>query len=161
MSDFNTNFEPNSPGGFDQNSSLGLNMVEETRGNLFLGFIGGLAAALISAGIWAFITVITGYKIGLIAIGIGFLVGMCVRFLGKGNAPIYGIMGAALAFLGCLIGNVFSYYGIISNELNITMSEAYKMIGLFDVLKAGFEVMDLLFYGLAIYEGFKFSIVNR
>ncbi|HEY9060060.1 MAG TPA: hypothetical protein VIO64_06095 [Pseudobacteroides sp.] len=160
MSDFNTDFEPNSPGGFDQNSS-GLNMVEETRGNLFLGFIGGLAAALISAGVWAFITVITGYRIGLIAIGIGFLVGMCVRVLGKGNAPIYGIMGAALAFLGCFLGNIFSYYGAISNEFNITMSEAYKMIGLFDVLKLGFKVMDLLFYGFAIYEGFKFSIVNR
>jgi hypothetical protein len=161
MSDLNTNFEPNSPGGLDQNGGIGLNMVEEVRGNLVLGLIGGLAASLIGAGIWTLITVLTKYQIGWMAVGVGFLVGICIRILGKGDAPIYGIMGAVLALLGCILGNIFSYYGVMANELHIKISEAYGIMGPFEVLKEGFQIMDLLFYGLAIYEGFKFSIVNR
>ncbi len=158
MSDFNTNFEPNSSDGF----STGINMVPEVRSNIFLGFIGGLASSIIGAGLWAGITILTGYQIGFMAIGVGFLVGFCVRILGKGNTLAYGVMGAVFALLGCMLGNILSMYGMYAKEFHVSIGEAYNMmIGPIDILTESFQVMDLLFYGLAVYEGFKFSFFSR
>jgi len=157
MSDFNTNFEPNSQDGF----STGFNMAPEVRSNIFLGFIGGLASSIIGAGLWAGITILTGYQIGFMAIGVGFLVGMSIRILGKGRTFTYGIMGAVLALLGCMAGNILSMYGIFAKEFHVTIGEAYNLIGPIEMLKETFRGMDLLFYALAVYEGFRFSIFSR
>ncbi len=157
MSDFNTNLEPNSQDGF----ITGLDMAPEIRSNIFLGFIGGLASYIIGAGLWAGITILTGYQIGFMAIGVGFLVGVCIRILGKGSTFTYAIMGAVFALLGCMVGNILSMYGIFAKELQIAIGDAYKLIGPIDMPKESFQPMDLLFYALAVYEGFRFSIFVR
>jgi hypothetical protein len=46
--------------------------------------IGGLVAALLSAIIWAVISVFTQYQIGYMAIGVGLIVGYAVKFFGAG-----------------------------------------------------------------------------
>ncbi len=165
MSDFNNNFEPNLDPNLQPNSQegfiTGLDMAPEIRSNIFLGFIGGLASSIIGAGLWAGITVLTGYQIGFMAIGVGFLVGMCIRVLGKGSTLTYAVMGAVFALLGCMAGNVLSMYGIFAKEFQTTIGNAYNLIGPIDMLKETFQPMDLLFYALAVYEGFRFSIFSR
>ena len=52
--------------------------------NLPLGVCGGLLAAVLGAAVWAGVTVATGYQIGWMAVGVGFVVGFTVRLLGKG-----------------------------------------------------------------------------
>ena len=53
--------------------------------NMSLALIGGVVAALVGAALWAVITVTTGYQIGFMAIGVGFLVGLTVGHVGKGT----------------------------------------------------------------------------
>jgi hypothetical protein len=77
----------------------------EAEQNMVGGFLAGAVAALVGAGAWALVTVLTGYQIGFMAIGVGFLVGLAVQFAGKGINKIFGVMGAALALVGCLFGN--------------------------------------------------------
>ncbi len=67
--------------------------------NIPLAILGGAVGALVGAGIWAAVTVSTGYQIGYMAIAIGFLVGFAVRYLGKGSAPVFGVIGAVLALV--------------------------------------------------------------
>ncbi|MGE3802062.1 MAG: hypothetical protein AB7H80_13655 [Candidatus Kapaibacterium sp.] len=113
--------------------------------NLPRGVLFGVGAALVGAGLWAAITISTGYQIGFMAIGVGLLVGFAVRKGGQGIEQIFGIVGASLAFLGCLLGNVFTALNFgwpLNSELFSWMFS---------------DFMDFLFYGLAIYEGYKFS----
>ena len=52
---------------------------------LFAGILAGLVAAFV----WGWITKVTEYEIGWIAIGVGFLVGFAMRTFGKGVTPLY------------------------------------------------------------------------
>jgi hypothetical protein len=128
--------------------------------NLPMGFTFGVGAMLLSAIIWAAVTATTGYQIGYMAIGLGFAVGYAVRMGGKGLDKHFGFMGAALALFGCLLGNYLSFIAIIAGSESLGYLETLDLIPLSaipDIMGAGFSPIDLLFYGLAVYEGYKFS----
>lgn len=128
--------------------------------NLPMGFLAGLAAAILGAIIWALITAITNYQIGWMAIGIGFLSGISVRFFGKGIDQIYGFIGAGLALFGCMLGNYLTSLYFISGMEGIPVMQLILMInldGIIEIMTATFQGMDLLFYGLAIYAGYQFA----
>lgn len=128
--------------------------------NLPLGILAGLGAAFVGALLWAVITVLTKYQIGYMAVAIGFAVGFSVRIFGKGVDIIFGIVGALLALLGCLTGNFFSQIGFAAQENAVSYFEVLTWISpseIPQILIDSFSFMDILFYGLAIYEGFKFS----
>ncbi|MDR1192062.1 MAG: hypothetical protein LBK60_10445 [Verrucomicrobiales bacterium] len=128
--------------------------------NLPMAVGAGFGAVLISAVIWALVTVVTGYQIGWMAVGVGFLVGFAVR-LGKGIDKMYHFIGAALALLGCLLGNFFSLIGFVAKEEQMNV---FGLLGVLDFSKVPSLMidtaspMDFLFYALAIYEGFRFSL---
>lgn len=128
--------------------------------NLPLGLLGGLVGMLIAAGLWAAITVITEYQIGYMAIGVGFLVGMGVRYLGKGLNQSFGLCGAGLSLTGCLLGNLLVVLILVSRDLGVPFMELVELLDVsivIDIYKETFEVIDLLFYGLAIYTGYRVS----
>ena len=74
----------------DQEAQMALDNLRSEQ-NLPVGAIAGALAAVGGAGIWALVTVMTEYQIGWMAIGIGFLVGISMRFSGKGIDPVFGI----------------------------------------------------------------------
>ena len=124
------------------------------------GLLAGAAAALVGATAWALVTVLTGYQIGFMAIGIGFLVGFAVQFIGKGIDKIFGVMGAALALIGCLLGNYFTAVHFVGQAESLGYFDTLTRINpaaIPDLMAATFSPMDLLFYGIAVYEGFKLS----
>lgn len=130
--------------------------------NLPMASIAGLIAALIGAGLWAAVTVLSKHQIGWMAIGVGILTGFAVGKAGKGISPVFGWVGAFFAFLGCAIGNLLSVCGFISIQESVPFLEVTKTIFsqpgvVIDVLKATFDPMDLLFYGIAMHQGYSFS----
>jgi hypothetical protein len=125
-----------------------------------MGFMGGIGAATIGAIIWAIITATANYQIGWMAVGVGFLVGFAVRQFGKGIDTSFGIVGAALSLLGCLAGNLFSVCIVVSRQEGMAILEVLSRLNpeiVVGLMKATFSPIDLLFYGIAIYEGYKFS----
>lgn len=131
--------------------------------NLGLGILGGAVAALIGAAIWAAVTVATNYQIGWMAVGVGFLVGYAVRLLGKGISKVYGIVGAVLALVGCLLGNFLSFMAIVAREEGMSLFELLPQVnpaGIPSLMAMTFQPMDLLFYAIAVYEGYRFSFVQ-
>lgn len=128
--------------------------------NLGAGVGAGAVAALLGAVLWAVLTVVTGYQIGWMAVGIGFLVGFAVRYFGKGLDTSFAVFGAVLSLAGCVLGKVLSVYGFASKELGIPLTEVLGRIEpgvLFQILVDTFSPIDLLFYGIAVYEGWKLS----
>ena len=132
----------------------------EDNQSIQMGMLGGIIGAVIGAAAWAGITVATGYQIGWMAVGVGFLVGYAVRIMGKGISKQFGIVGAILALVGCLAGNLFSVCAVVSRQEDIPFLDLLVRLDpeiVIDIFKTTFSPMDLLFYGIAIYEGYRFS----
>jgi hypothetical protein len=128
--------------------------------NLILGLIAGGAAMLVSALLWGIITYVTQYQISWMAIGVGLFVGFAIKKLGKGKTLIYGISGALLSLLGCMLGNFFFYNGILAREWGVPFFSVLLAISLdpaaiIELFTVAFDIMDLLFYGVAAYIGFR------
>ncbi|HEY8509943.1 MAG TPA: hypothetical protein VIL32_16390 [Steroidobacteraceae bacterium] len=134
----------------------------EKTDNLLMGVVGGAMAAVTGALVWAVVTVLTGYQIGWLAVGVGFLVGITIRYSGRGSTMVYRLLGAVFALLGCVAGNFFSVVAFAASEQGISFFELLPQVDVMRVV--GFVIedsgpIDLLFYGLAVYEGFKLSTV--
>ena len=128
--------------------------------NLIPAVICGLIAGLIGAILWGTITVLTEFQIGYMAVAIGAGVGFTIRLIGKGISQIFGIWGGAIAFVAVFVGNIFSIFGLVANAQDLTLLETalyFDYAYLPELLSETFSPMDLLFYGIAIYEGYKFS----
>jgi len=137
-------------------------MVQELKAdqNLSFGIVGGIVAATIGATIWAIITAATNYQIGWMAVGVGFLVGYAVRISGKGIDKTFGVAGAVLSILGCVVGNLLTACILISRHQHIPVLQLLSRLNpeiVVEIMKATFNPMDLLFYVIAVYEGYRFS----
>jgi hypothetical protein len=102
--------------------------------------IGGGIAALIGAAVWAMVAIGINTEIGWIAIGVGFICGFGVRLMGKGADNSFRAVGAGCAVVGILLGKWFT-----ASHFKIEFGEM-------------FGGLDLLFFGIAIWEGWKFSV---
>ena len=132
----------------------------EDHQNLHMGIVGGIIGAVIGAAAWAVVTVVTGFQIGWMAVGVGFLVGYGVRVMGKGISKQFGIVGAILSLAGCLAGNLFSVCAMVSKHEDIPFYDILVRLNpeiIVDIFRSTFSPMDLLFYAIAVYEGYRFS----
>ena len=120
----------------------------------------GVSVGLIGALLWAAITVATEYQIGYMAIAIGAGVGLSMRYAGKGIDQIFGITGGLIAIFSCLLGNFFSMIGFVANSEGLGYVETLGLIDFGQIIPAmieSFSGMDLFFYAIAAYEGYKFA----
>ena len=129
--------------------------------NFSMALITGFAAALLGAIIWASITYLTGFQIGWMAVGIGFMVGYTVRIFGRGIDLQFQIGGAVLSLFGCLLGNLLTVCIFVAESESISFFELLSLMDIslaFNFMTQSFQIIDLLFYGIAVYEGFRFSL---
>ena len=137
--------------GFDD-----LDLVAATCGP---GLIGGVIAMLVGAVVWGAITYFTEFQIGWMAVGVGFLVGVAVKFFGRGKTLIFGISSAALALIGCVLGNLMFYSGVIARQESASFIEVFfffllSPVAAIELFTLAFDFMDIFFYALAAYAGF-------
>ncbi len=148
------------PTALDQSQVLYLQQQLESEQNLVLGALGGLGASLLGAAAWAGVTVVTGYQIGFMAIGIGFFVGFAVRSLGKGVSNVFGIVGAGLSLLGCALGNLLAVTALVARNEDVPFMAAVTQLDpdlIQELMVAFFSPMDVLFYAIALYYGYKLA----
>ena len=134
--------------------------------SLVMGLIGGGIALLVGAIVWGAVTYFTEYQIGWMAIGVGFLVGLAVKFFGKGKSMIFGVSSAILALIGCLLGNLLFYSGVIAKEESVAFLEVFfffllSPVAAVELFTLAFDFMDILFYGFAAYAGFSTALDIR
>ena len=146
----------------DANRMLNSEMLEKFRleQNLPYAIFAGSIAAIAMAAIWALVTVVTNFQIGYMALAVGAAVGFAVRFGGNGIDQVFGVVGAIISFVGVLLGNFLSIIEFIAEQEELGYFQTLTLIDyhfLPDIMIATFHPMDLLFYALAIYEGYRFS----
>jgi len=130
------------------------------RQNLPMAIVGGLLAAMVGAMIWAAITVAANFQIGWMAVGVGVLVGGAVRMMGHGLERRYGYLGAVMSIFGCLLGNFLSVCMIVAQQEGLSPGVVLTHINpttIPDLMIATFHPMDVLFYIIAVCEGYHFS----
>jgi hypothetical protein len=121
----------------------------------------GTAASIIGAVLWALITFVTEFQIGFMAVGVGFLVGSSIGYFNHDKSKFLGYAGAILSLFGCLLGNAMSLIGFIAHSKDMGFFEILPQIAwsrIPGILVSTSKPIDLLFYGIAVYEGFRFSI---
>ena len=120
----------------------------------------GIIVGIIGALLWGYITVLTQYQIGYMAIAIGAAVGFTIRKFGNGIDNIFGIWGAGIALFSVVLGNFLSVIGFIASQEELSFIDTlvnFNYAYFPDIMLETFNIIDLLFYGIAMYEGFKFS----
>jgi antitoxin component YwqK of YwqJK toxin-antitoxin module len=131
-----------------------------TQQDIEYAVIGGASAAVVGAVLWALVTVVTNYQIGYMAIAVGALVGFAVRYFGAGIDKHYGFIGAFFALIGCALGNLLSQVAFIADAESLGYYETLTLLN-FDIIGSiyadSFSPYDILFYGIAAYEGYKFA----
>ena len=138
-------------------AAQGMAQALQPAGNFGLGVAAAIGAAVIGAIGWAVITSITNYRIGFVAVGVGFLVGMAIERFGGGDARL-PVIGAIVALIGCVLGDMLADAHLVSRDLHIPLSTVLSHPhALWDVYTAGFRFLDAVFYAIAGYEGFRFG----
>lgn len=132
--------------------------------NFLNGAIMGAIAAVAGAVIWAVITFLVKYQIAWMSVGMAFLVGFAVRRWGRGMEKKFGILGAVLSLAGCILGNILSLALLLSqNALEFFPSMVWRMVShpefTMSIMSLTFSPIDLLYYGLGLYYGYKYAIL--
>lgn len=129
--------------------------------SLVMGVLAGLVAAVLGAAIWATATIVTGYQIGWLAIGIGFVVGAAIGMVGKGIDRVFGVAGAVLALFGCALGNLLTIAYFISQTEGVPYFDLLArldMDAVLNIMVTAFDPMDMLFYAFAAYFGYRYAL---
>jgi len=132
--------------------------------NFALAVPAGLAAAVVGALLWAAVVYLSHMEIGLIAVALGALVGYAVKLAGSGIELRFGILGAVCAALGWGLGTTLGDVAFLANARNMPLLDVLQRLdlhGLGTLFTLAFEPLDLLFLGIAVYEGYKFSFRLR
>jgi hypothetical protein len=121
----------------------------------------GAVAALVGAILWMVFVQLTGYEVGIVAIGIGFLVGQAMAAT-AGTSTQLPPIGAVLSLIGCLVGQVLTDAHFFGEAFGLgtgrALQEMVSDLGLgWDVFTTGFSPIDLLFWLIAGYEGYKLT----
>jgi hypothetical protein len=125
-----------------------------------LATLAGLGAAIAGAALWAVVTVLTSYELGIMAIAVGFMVGRAIIFVAKSGNATLGIIGAVCALFGCVLGNLFSAVGFAAQAWNASYFDVLTHLNIdlaTRLMTVSFGAMDLIFYAIGIYEGYRFS----
>lgn len=86
---------------------------------------GAIIAGVIGALVWGGISFATGYEIGYVAWGIGFLVGFGVVLTG-GGSPMAGIMSAVVALLAILGGKALAVKFEVDKTINEVAAQTFS-----------------------------------
>lgn len=132
------------------------------RQNLPMAVIAGLAASLVSAAVWAGITAATEYQIGFMAIAVGIAVGFAVRIAGNGVDASFRLLAGVLALAGCAIGNLLAACVFFASAHEVGVERVLEVLDaalVTHLMQAMFSPMDLLFYGIAVWEAWRLAIV--
>jgi len=130
--------------------------------NIVLALLAGLVAAALGAGIWMAVEVGLNMKIGIVAIGVGALVGFAIRFAGNGHSFIYGIIGAVFTLGGCLAGEILAtlYAASSAQQPLLALAQTIDYPQMVSTIFTKMDPMGYVIYGIGVFEGYKLSIVK-
>ena len=113
----------------------------------------GAIATILSAWVYGLFGA-TGATIGFVAMGIGFVVGFTVQYVGRGIDTRFTLLASAYAVIGCLGGNLFALVGRAARASGVSSFELLRSMPPGELVNrtiADLQFVDLVFWLLAIW----------
>lgn len=134
---------------------------EQPPGSILLAAGAGLVAAVVGGVAWGLVVKWSGYEIGIVAWGIGFLAGAAVVTATRGGkGQVLQAVAVVSALVGILLGKYLGFAFAIQEQAD----EVGLELGLFSAelraffredLGSVFGLFDLLWIGLAVYTAWR------
>ncbi|MFD9303830.1 hypothetical protein ACFWCB_14485 [Streptomyces sp. NPDC060048] len=125
-------------------------------GNVGLGIVAALVAALVAAAAYGGIMNAIEREIGYAAVGVGALVGFAAGKLG-GRNPVLPVVGAVLAVASVFLGELFFYALTLADAAGVGLGDVLSTVGasgLVDIWKEDADPMSFLFLALGAFTGY-------
>ncbi len=145
---------------YDVSTPSAAGLVREQPRPLGLALLAGLVAASVGGVVWGYVVKLSEYEVGIVAWGIGLLVGFAVAVVSRARGPTLQAVAVACALLGILLGKYLSYALVLQEEADAQGVD----IGLFsgemrtffrEDLELVFGWFDLLWIGLAVFTAWR------
>lgn len=112
------------------------------RETLVQAVVAGLLSSIISALIWMGIVVVTDREIGYVALGLGWLVGLAIKFGTGGKVGMkLQVIAAGFSLFGIFIAKYFTFYYFVLKSASLEEMTGFlpKLMGAFLILPVFFE----------------------
>ncbi|BFV58842.1 hypothetical protein KCMC57_up39460 [Kitasatospora sp. CMC57] len=115
-------------------------------------------AAIVAGLAYGFIAKAIEREIGWAVIGIAAAVTFTLGRLG-GRNPVLPVVGAVLSVLGLFFGQLFTMALFAHQEAGLSVGDLLtsQLDLTFELWKADRDIIDVLFYGIAVYFGFTYT----
>ena len=133
--------------------------------SLLLAVAAGLVAAVVGGVVWGLIVKWSEYEIGIVAWGIGFLVGAAIVAATRGRkGPALQAVAVVCALAGILLGKYLGYAFAVQEQVEELSAALGIEVGIFSAeMRSGFRedldsvfgLFDLLWIGLALYTAWR------
>ncbi|MEU0070947.1 hypothetical protein ABZ027_15600 [Streptomyces sp. NPDC006332] len=124
-------------------------------GNVALGLIVAVVAALVTAGIYGAIIGATEREIGYAAVGVGFLIGLAAGKLGGSN-PVLPVVSALLSLGAVYVGQLIGVAMIMADVAKVSLST--MITEHFDLVTSGWketaDAMTFVFFAIGAFAAF-------
>jgi hypothetical protein len=115
------------PGFRPMHAGTGTEVLARTDGkDLTRGILGAVGGALLGMFIWYFLIKVTGYEIGIVAWGVGLLVGGAARIISKQPSPVLGIACGVCAFVAIVGGQWLALLAVVDQEMESMATSSYR-----------------------------------
>jgi hypothetical protein len=125
------------------------NKARGRKPNLILGLIGGTIAMLISAAVLGSLPYFWHFPVSWVTIPLALAVGFGAIWLAKGHSLRLGLVAAGLSLVGCILEYLIAY------GIYLARMQAWSLSRMITVFRGNFELLDLLFYAVALYLAFQ------
>jgi hypothetical protein len=133
--------------------------IEPAAGGIGRGVVFALGGGVLGALLWFGSVVLTNYKIGFAAVGVGLIVGYAA-FLGNGKQP-----SGQLALLSVIVAMAAIFAGeylTVSHQASKAgLSETMSFELFLEYYKADFSPIDVLFYAIGAFEAYKLPSAGK
>ncbi|MFE5791804.1 hypothetical protein ACFQ8C_04415 [Streptomyces sp. NPDC056503] len=125
------------------------------RGNLGLGIVAAVVAALVTAGIYGAVMGGIEREIGWAAIGVGFVIGLAAGKVGGSN-PVLPVVSAVLSLGAVYVGQLVGIAIVVAKELNVSATDIiFEEFGLLtQAWSESKDAMTFLFLAIAAFAAF-------
>jgi hypothetical protein len=132
--------------------------------SLILAIFSGLVSAVLGGFIWAEMNIFVEMHHAAFAIFAGILVGMFVRFFGRGDHKKFGFVAVAFALVSCVIGSILNVVSFLALHLDLGYLEVLITLDytfLLDILTEGFTYPDFFVYFVMCLLTYKISFTSE
>ncbi len=136
-------------------------LAEEIKNpNLVGALVGGALGAFIAGLIWYFFATITGYELGYIAIGVGWIIGMGVHIgSGKKRGVTLQVISVLATFVTLYSAEYLIFIHVANKIIKEKLGGGFELGGVspFDSLffQSAFSPIGILIWAIALYVAFR------